>query len=97
MKWDAAGALADAPKELKGDRLSIQTCKPSREREGSKIKKFPKVLRRGCKRSFGPSERRASCTGATWGCKGAKEVSEGARDSWETLASWVQKTFCILS
>ena len=29
-----------------------------------------------------------SCTGAKWGCIGAKVVLGGATDSWETLAPW---------
>ena len=33
-------------------------------------KKFPKVVRRGRRRSFGPREQKASCTGAKWGCTG---------------------------
>ena len=36
--------------------------------------KSPKVVRRGCKRSFEPMARRkASCTSATWRCTGAKQ------------------------
>ena len=56
-------------------------------------RKFPKVVRRGCKRSFGPREQvlEASCTGAKWGCTGAKEGLGGAKDSWETFAPWAQK------
>ena len=34
-------------------------CKPERLGEGSKIGKSPKVLRRGCKRSFGPTAQRS--------------------------------------
>ena len=48
-------------------------CKPERLGEGSKIGKFPKVVRRGCTRSFEPRERKTSCTGAAWGCTGAKQ------------------------
>ena len=58
--------------------------------------KSPKVLRRGCKRSFGPSVQKASCTVAKWGCTGAKEVFGDAKDSWETFAHRVQNTFCTL-
>ena len=54
--------------------------------------KFPKVVRRGCKRSFGPRDQEASCAGAKWGCTGAKEGLGGARDSWETFAPWAQKS-----
>ena len=74
----------------------LYVCNPSRLGERVKIRKFPKVVTRGCKRSFGPSERKASCIGAKWGCTGAKEVSEGARDPWKTLAPWVQKIFGTL-
>ena len=52
---------------------------------------LPKVVRRGCKRSFGPREQEASCTGAKRGCTGAKEGLGGAKDSWETFAPWAQK------
>ena len=31
--------------------------------------KSPKVVRGGCKRSFGPREQKASCTGVEWGCR----------------------------
>ena len=55
------------------------------------------MVRGGCKRSFGPSERRASCTGATPFGSGAKEGLGGAKDSWVTFAPWAQKTFCALS
>ena len=54
-------------------------------------RKFPKVVMRGCKRSFGPREQEASCTGAKWVCTGAKEGLGGAKDSWETFAPWAQK------
>ena len=50
------------------------------------------MVRRGCKRSFGPREQEASCTGAKWGCIGAKEGLGGAKDSWETFAPWAQKS-----
>ena len=30
------------------------------------------------------------------GCTGAKDGLVGAKDSWETFAPWVQKTFCTL-
>ena len=53
--------------------LNLLSCKPERLGEGSKIGKSPKVARRGCKRSFGPRERKASSTGATWGCTVAKQ------------------------
>ena len=49
------------------------------------------MVRRGCKRSFGPREQEASCTGAKWGCTRAREGLGGARDSWETFAPWAQK------
>ena len=55
-------------------------------------RKFPKVLRRGCKRSFGPREQEASCIGAKWGCTGAKEGLGGAKDFWETFAPWAHKS-----
>ena len=51
---------------------AVESCKPERLGEGPKIGKSPKVVRRGCKRSFEPREREASCTGAAWGCTGAK-------------------------
>ena len=54
--------------------LSLQPCKPERLGEGSKMGKSPKVVRIGCKRSFKPMERKASCTGSTPGCTGAKQV-----------------------
>ena len=54
--------------------------------------KVSKVVRRGCKRSFGHREQEASCTGAKWGCTGAKEGLGGAKDSWETFAPWAQKS-----
>ena len=57
-------------------------CKPSRLGEGDENRKFPKVLRRGCKRSFGPREPRSLksllhlpkplCTGATLFCTSAR-------------------------
>ena len=34
-------------------------CKPERLGEGSKIGKSPKVVKRGCKRSFGPTAQRS--------------------------------------
>ena len=40
---------------------------------------------------FWTRERKASCTGASRGCTGAKELSEGARDSRETFSPWYQK------
>ena len=58
--------------------------------------KSPKVVRRGCNRSFAPGEQKASCTGTKRGCTGAKEGLGGAKDSWKTFAPWVQKTFCTL-
>ena len=48
-------------------------CKPERFGEGLKIGKSPKVVRRGCRRSFEPRERKVSCTCATWGRTGAKQ------------------------
>ena len=42
-------------------------------------------------------KKKTSCTGANAGCAGAKEVSAGASDSWETFAPWAQTTFCTLS
>ena len=47
---------------------------------------MPKVLRRGCKRCFGPSAPKSSCTGARESCTGAKQGFGGAKDSWETFA-----------
>ena len=40
--------------------------------KGFENRKFPKVVTRGCKRSFGPGERKWGCTGAKWGCTSAK-------------------------
>ena len=48
--------------------------------------KLPKVVRRGCKRSFRLRERKAFCTGAGWGCTNANQVSDDSKDSWETCA-----------
>ena len=50
------------------------------------------MVRRGCKRSFGPREQEGSCTGAKWGCTGATKGLGGAKDSWETFAPWAQKS-----
>ena len=58
--------------------------------------KSPRVVRGGCKRSFGLREQKASCTSANYGCTGAKEGLGGGKDSWETFAPWVQQTFCTL-
>ena len=46
-----------------GNRLLPTFCQPERLGEGLKIGKSLKVVRRGCKRSFAPRERKASCTG----------------------------------
>ena len=51
-----------------------------------------KVPESGYKRSFGPCEQEASCTGAKWGCTGAQQGLGGAKDSWETFAPWAQKS-----
>ena len=59
--------------------------------------KSPKVVRRGCKRSFEFRERKWGCAGAKWGCTGAKRVSDGAKDSWESFAPCAQTTFCTVS
>ena len=56
-----------------------------------KMDKSRKVVKRGCKRSFGPREQEASCSGAQWGCTGAKECLGGAKDSWETFAPWAHQ------
>ena len=98
LGYACRGSLYDGKQKTRQTlALDEYNCKPSclGERVGSR--KFPTVVRRGCKRSFRPRERVASCTGAKRGCTGAKEISEGARDSWETFAPWVQKTFCTLS
>ena len=50
--------------------FELQSRAPGR---GVEIRKSPKVVRRGCKRSSEPRERKASCTGATPGCTGAKQ------------------------
>ena len=62
---------------------ALQSESSAREPESGK---FPKVFRRGCKRSFEPRERKRGCTSAKWGCTGAKRVWDGAKDSWETFA-----------
>ena len=49
--------------------LGLGCCGPGKLPEKWK---FPKVVRRGCKRSFGPCEREASCTSAKWGCHRCK-------------------------
>ena len=54
----------DSPKRIAYDTLSHdhfppQTCKPERLGEGSKLGKSPKMVRRGCKRSFGPTAQRS--------------------------------------
>ena len=64
-------------------RLELQSESSARESENGK---FPKVVRRGCKRSFEPRERKRGCTSAKRVCTGAKRVSDGAKDSWETFA-----------
>ena len=69
-------------------RLRFGSCRPGKLPE----KWFPKLVRRGCKRSFGPREQEASCTGAKWGCTGAKEGLGGAKDSWETFAPWAHQS-----
>ena len=51
--------------------ILVLNCKPSRLGEG--VRKVPKVVMRGCKRSVRPRERKASCTGAKWGYTGAKQ------------------------
>ena len=73
--------------------LGLGSCGPGKLPEKWK---FPKVVRRGCKRSFGPREQEASCTVAKWGCTGAKEGLGGAKDSWETFAPWAQKSQNLL-
>ena len=55
--------------------LELQSESSGREPENGK---FPKVVRKGCKRSFEPRERKWGCTSAKWGCIGAKR---GAKDS----------------
>ena len=69
--------------------MSLGCCGPGKL---PKKGKFPKVVRGGCKRSFGPREHEVSWTGAKWGCTGAKEGFGGAKDSWETFAPWAQKS-----
>ena len=54
--------------------------------------KLLKVVRRGCKRSFGPREQEAFCIGAKWGYTGAKDGLGGTKDSLETFAPWAQKS-----
>ena len=58
---------------------------------GPKSESSRKVVRIECKRSFGPREQGASCTGAKWGCTGAIEGLGGAKDSWETFALWAHQ------
>ena len=67
----------------------LGSCGPGKLPEKLNV---PKVVRRGCKRSFGPREQEASCTGAKWGCTSAKEGLGGAKASWETFAPWAQKS-----
>ena len=64
--------------------LALQPKGPGR---GPDNGNFPKVVRRGCKRSFGPRAPKASCTGAIGVCTGANQGLGGAKDSEETLAS----------
>ena len=63
----------------------LMGCPPGSQSEGSgtgpENGKCPKVVRRGCKRSFGRKERKAFCTGAQWDCTRARQVSDGAKDS----------------
>ena len=63
MAIDIPLAVLDRPFDLLLV-VVLQTRVPGR---GVENRKSPKVVRRGCKRSFGPRERKASCTGATWG------------------------------
>ena len=77
---------------------AAQACDPNVLLQGPETSKVPKVVvRRGCKRSFGPRAPKSSCTGAKESCTGAKQGFGGAKDSWETFVPWVQNTFCTLS
>ena len=78
------------------DHLSLH-CDAKCLLQGPETSKVPKVVRRGCKRSFGPRAPKSSCTGAKESCTSAKQGWGGAKDSWETFAPWDQKTFCTLS
>ena len=77
--------------------IQLYFCDPKVLLQGPETSKVPKVVRRGCKRSFGPRAPKASCTGAKESCTSAKQGFGGAKDSWETFAPWVQNTFCTLS
>ena len=72
-------------------------CDPECLLQGPETSKVPKVVRRGCKRCFGPREQRSPksllhhlnpvlhrCNPLLHQCK-------------RILAPWVQKTFCTLS
>ena len=58
----------------------------------SKPGKLPEKWNFPCRRSVGPREQEASCTGAKWGCIGGKEGLSGGKDSWETFALWAQRS-----
>ena len=62
--------------------------------------KFPKVLRGGCKRSFGPREQRSPKSllhhPKPHFAPVQNGVLGGAKDFSETFAPWLQKTFCTL-
>ena len=90
--YEQTGVSEKRAKRCRGKerkRGGLGSCRPGKL---PKSEKFPKVVRRGCKRSFGPRVQEASCTGAKWSCSGAKEGLGGAKDSWETFAPWAQKS-----
>ena len=79
--------------------FSCMSCNPERLGDGSKIGKSPKVVGRGCKRSFGPTAQRspkslvhqvqpcfAPVTSANPGCTGAEAFrSLGSKDLLHSL------------
>ena len=64
---------------------------------GPKPQKCPKWLGEGAKGLLGQGRQSPLALVQKGSCTGAKQGFGGAKDSWETFAPWVQKTFCTLS
>ena len=87
----------ERPRPFTHYRQKCEVCDPGCLLQGPETSKVPKVVRRGCKRCFGPGEQRSPksllhhpnpvlhlCNSLLHQCK-------------RTLALWAQKTFCTLS
>ena len=68
-------------------------CDPKVLLQGPETSKVPQVVKRGCKRSFGPKAPKSSCTGAEESCTCAKQGFGGAKRLLRDLCSLGPKHF----